>query len=101
MALFTVTNNEGVIIAGIFLGSAYSGLNGCNGNTATIDTTYYHNGAGVYPAVGDTIYIDAGLTTILDTARVGGGEIYTGPSDPVEAWVQTTPLGVRQLMTCK
>ena len=36
--------------------------------TQTLNVTYYHNGSGALPAVGNTIFTDSGGTT-----RIGGG----------------------------
>ena len=40
--------------------------------SATLNTTYYHDGSAAFPAVGDTIYTDSGGTT-----NVGNGYIRT------------------------
>jgi len=43
-----------------FLGSVASSNNVC---VLTMNITYYHNGSGNNPAVGDTVYTDSGGTT--------------------------------------
>jgi len=43
-----------------FLGSVASNINVC---VLTMNITYYHNGSGTNPAVGDTVYTDSGGTT--------------------------------------
>ena len=43
-----------------FLGSVASNINVC---VLTMNITYYHNGSGNNPAVGDTVYTDSGGTT--------------------------------------
>jgi len=35
------------------------------GCTSTLDTTYYHDGAGIFPVVSDIVYTDSGGTTLL------------------------------------
>lgn len=35
------------------------------GCTSTLDTTYYHDGAGIFPVVSDIMYTDSGGTTLL------------------------------------
>jgi hypothetical protein len=35
------------------------------GCTSTLDTTYYHDGASIFPVVSDIMYTDSGGTTLL------------------------------------
>ena len=41
-------------------GTVFSGV--C---ALAIDQTYYHNGSGIYPAAGDTVYSDSAGTSVL------------------------------------
>jgi len=43
--------------------------------TQTLNVTYYHDGAGSFPAVGDTIYTDSGGTTVIGGGNAGYNKI--------------------------
>ena len=52
-----------------FLGSVASNINVC---VLTMNITYYHNGSGNNPAVGDTVYTDSGGTTPYQSENMRG-----------------------------
>ena len=52
-----------------FLGSVASNINVC---VLTMNITYYHNGSGTNPAVGDTVYTDSGGTTPYQSENMRG-----------------------------
>ena len=58
-----------------FLGSVTSNTNLCS---LTMNITYYHNGSGTNPAVGDTVYTDSGGTTPYQGDNMRGNFGYGG-----------------------
>ena len=63
-----------------YLGSTFQ-----NGNkficTQTQNITFYHDGSGTFPTIGDTIYTDSGGTTLgVGYSRVGLGYLLTNSS---------------------
>ena len=58
-----------------FLGSVTSNNNVCS---LTMNITYYHNGSGTNPAVGDTVYTDSGGTTPYQGDNMRGNFGYGG-----------------------
>ena len=58
--LLQFRNYDGTASLPSFLGSVASNINVC---VLTMNITYYHNGSGTNPAVGDIIYTDSGGTT--------------------------------------
>ena len=97
MALFTVTNLEGVEVVGQFRAST-STADACSSGALVIDRTLYHDGAGVYPALGDTVYTDPGHITPLDAQN--GNNVYVGLFDPEDDWLKTNGSGVRITISC-
>lgn len=95
MALFTVTNNEGVVLLTAFNSSTTTGY-GCTApDLSPYDQTLYHNGAGAYPALGDTVYVDSGGVTPA---------VYEDPNNAQLAdlsYLRTDVFGVRLEITCK
>ena len=59
-----------------FLGSV-TGTSVCS---LTMNITYYHNGSGTNPAVGDTVYTDAGGSTPYGSINMRGNFGYGGTS---------------------
>lgn len=39
--------------------------------TQTLNVTYYHDGGGIIPTVGDTIYTNSGGTTVIGGGNIG------------------------------
>jgi len=61
--------NYGGVSLTSFLGSVASNTNVC---VLTMNITYYHNGSGTNPAVGDTVYTDSGGTTPYQSENMRG-----------------------------
>jgi len=70
-------------------------------NALPLNVTYYHNGAGTHPTVGDTVYSNiCGLNTVYhpsgDTVFTDNGIDFAMP----EAWLQTDANGVMEEIIC-
>jgi len=80
-----------------------AGTTGDACNTLGSSFTYYHDGSGTYPAVGDKVYTDSGGTT---PASGGSGTNYGAfasgpPGPPVESYRITGSTGeVQSVSTC-
>jgi len=79
---------------------ASAGLDGCARDvSAPLVKTYYHNGQGNIPQLGDTIYIDEAGTQPLDTKLLGGQiRCYANGENN---WHQTSREGVVITYPCE
>jgi len=61
--------------------------------------TYYHNGSGILPTFGDTVYSDInGINTVSHSAAT---QVYMGGNyTSVANWLQTNTSGVREVIIC-
>lgn len=65
MAIFNITNNKGTGLTG-FIGSSLFGDPCLTPDLSPINVIYYHNGNGILPTIGDTIYYDLnGLNPVV------------------------------------
>jgi len=83
--------NYGATPCVAFLTSSLTFRNACAGTAAQQNATYYHNGSGSAPSVGDTVYTDSSCTTTL-----GGGNrpYYSETGKPAEGTYTTNSSGV-------
>lgn len=61
--------NYGAITCVAFLTSSLTFRDGCDGTAAQQNATYYHNGSGSPPNIGNTVYTDSSCTTTLGSGN--------------------------------
>ena len=94
MAIFNTTNNKGVSLYIPFLTKSIEEVQ-CTATPGVYDRTLYHNGIGVYPSIGDTVYENASGTIVY----YSGAGLVTMMEDLTE--LLTDISGIRQIVTCK
>ena len=76
-------------VTGFLAGSGQSGSSGiCN--QLSSQTTYYHNGSGTYPVVGDIVYTNSAGTTPLNGGSGTNWPYFPSGPQPPDGWFRIT-----------
>lgn len=97
MALFTITNKQGLLVLTGFTASTTTGDACVSPDLSPYNIIYYHNGAGIYPNIGDTVYID--IDGLIPAANLGAGIDNLQMSNL--QYLKTDIDGVRNDITCR